>query len=369
MKVDASGQPATLAAEGRGDVRARLDLGPSDEAGARRARAPRFSGRFENGRFRELTVPEHLDAAESSRAGGPPGSGLQDARGGLRARPLPGRRAFDRDGDLRERSRSGGRHASGAEGAARHAARARRDRRLFGRGGRSRPLPRRARRDRGPHALVERPRGTPGRGRGREGVVRARRRTGRASWAETGRALSSRSPRPCSSSSRASKLVLERLGPRVAERERPALREPRGGRRGEDAAGRTEGAGLLPARDDPVERDPAAAGRARERDRQRGGRRPHAPRGGSLRPSRGARDDDVRNLDDELRRHGHPPRAGPRDRVHGGAGRRRRRGPRAAPARRRHEGDLAARRPRPSRWRARRRPRWTGRETARRAPS
>jgi lipopolysaccharide export system protein LptA len=77
MKVAASGQPATLAAEGRGDDPARLDLGPSDEAGARRARAPRFSGRFERGRFRELTVPERLDAAETSAAGGPPGSGLR----------------------------------------------------------------------------------------------------------------------------------------------------------------------------------------------------------------------------------------------------------------------------------------------------
>ncbi|MFI5120714.1 MAG: hypothetical protein ACHQM4_09885 [Thermoanaerobaculia bacterium] len=77
MKVDASGQPATFAAEGGGDTPARLDLGPSAEAGARRARAPRFSGRFEKGRFRELTVPEHLDAAETGVAGGPPGSGLR----------------------------------------------------------------------------------------------------------------------------------------------------------------------------------------------------------------------------------------------------------------------------------------------------
>ena len=122
------------------------------------------------------------------------------ARGGLRARSLPGRRAFDRDGDVRERSGSGGRHASGPEGAARHAARARRDRRLFRRGGRSRPLPRRTRRDCGPHALVERPRGTPGRGRGGEGVVRCPAPDGPASSAETGRALSFRSPRPCSSS-------------------------------------------------------------------------------------------------------------------------------------------------------------------------
>ncbi len=83
MKVDASGQPATLAAEGRGDVSARLDLGPSDEAGARRARAPRFSGRFERGRFRELTVPERLDAAETSRTGGAPGSGLRTLLAGF----------------------------------------------------------------------------------------------------------------------------------------------------------------------------------------------------------------------------------------------------------------------------------------------
>jgi lipopolysaccharide export system protein LptA len=77
MKVDASGQPAALAAEGRGDALARLDLGPSEDAEARRARAPRFSGRFENGRFRELTVPERLESAEAGRAGGSPGSGLR----------------------------------------------------------------------------------------------------------------------------------------------------------------------------------------------------------------------------------------------------------------------------------------------------
>ncbi len=83
MKVDASGQPATLAAEGQADVPARLDLGPSAGEGARRARAQRFSGRFERGRFRELTVPVHLDAAESSRAGGPPGSGLRTLAAGF----------------------------------------------------------------------------------------------------------------------------------------------------------------------------------------------------------------------------------------------------------------------------------------------
>lgn len=77
MKVDGSGQPATLAAEGLPSVPAQLDLGPSPDSGARRARAPRFSGRFEKGRFRELTVPEHLEGAETARAGGPPGSGLR----------------------------------------------------------------------------------------------------------------------------------------------------------------------------------------------------------------------------------------------------------------------------------------------------
>ncbi|HSB63268.1 MAG TPA: hypothetical protein VLJ18_03835 [Thermoanaerobaculia bacterium] len=83
MKVDGSGQPATLAAEGLAGLPAQLDLGPSPESGARRARAPRFSGRFERGRFRELTVPEHLDAAETSRAGGPPGSGLRTLAAGF----------------------------------------------------------------------------------------------------------------------------------------------------------------------------------------------------------------------------------------------------------------------------------------------
>jgi lipopolysaccharide export system protein LptA len=77
IRVDAAGQPAALEATGAAAGLARLDLGPSELAGARRARAPRFSGRFENGRIRELTVPEHLDAAETGRVGGPPGSGLR----------------------------------------------------------------------------------------------------------------------------------------------------------------------------------------------------------------------------------------------------------------------------------------------------
>jgi lipopolysaccharide export system protein LptA len=86
MRVDASGQPTGLEADGGAPGLARLDLGPastSGTAGARRARAPHFSGRFENGRFRELTVPNRLDAAESGRAGGPVGSGLRTLTAGF----------------------------------------------------------------------------------------------------------------------------------------------------------------------------------------------------------------------------------------------------------------------------------------------
>jgi lipopolysaccharide export system protein LptA len=77
IRVDAAGQPSALEAAGPAAGLARLDLAPSVLAGARRARAPRFSGRFENGRIRELTVPERLDAAETGRVGGPAGSGLR----------------------------------------------------------------------------------------------------------------------------------------------------------------------------------------------------------------------------------------------------------------------------------------------------
>ncbi len=92
MRLDASGQPAGLEADGGARGLARLDLGPagasgtsgtSGISGARRALAPHFSGRFENGRFRELTVPERLDAAESGRAGGPAGSGLRTLTAGF----------------------------------------------------------------------------------------------------------------------------------------------------------------------------------------------------------------------------------------------------------------------------------------------
>jgi lipopolysaccharide export system protein LptA len=83
MKVEASGQPAAFEALGNAEAPARFDLGPSASAGARRGRAPRFSGRFENGRLRELTVPERLDAAEAAASGGPPGSGLRTLTAGF----------------------------------------------------------------------------------------------------------------------------------------------------------------------------------------------------------------------------------------------------------------------------------------------
>ena len=89
ISLDASGQPAGLEADGGAAGPARLDLGPAGEpdtsrtSGARRALAPHFSGRFEGRRFRELTVPARLDAAESGRAGGPAGSGLRTLTAGF----------------------------------------------------------------------------------------------------------------------------------------------------------------------------------------------------------------------------------------------------------------------------------------------
>jgi len=81
LSVDADGQPAGF--EASASPTARLDLAPSDSAGARRAEAPRFTGRFEHGRLAELTVPENLRAAESGRTGGPPGSGLRTLSAGF----------------------------------------------------------------------------------------------------------------------------------------------------------------------------------------------------------------------------------------------------------------------------------------------
>jgi lipopolysaccharide export system protein LptA len=81
LQIDPRGQPAGF--EASAASLARLDLAPSATSGARRAHAPRFLGRFENGRLAELTVPEDLHAAESAPAGGPPGSGLRTLAAGF----------------------------------------------------------------------------------------------------------------------------------------------------------------------------------------------------------------------------------------------------------------------------------------------
>jgi lipopolysaccharide export system protein LptA len=81
LLTDAQGQPALF--EASAPSLARLDLAPSAASGARRAEAPRFLGRFESGRLAELTVPENLRAAESSRTGGPPRSGLRTLAAGF----------------------------------------------------------------------------------------------------------------------------------------------------------------------------------------------------------------------------------------------------------------------------------------------
>lgn len=75
LTVDPEGRPAGFEASAAALVT--VDLAPSATSGARRAEAPRFSGRFESGRLAELDVPENLRAAESARSGGPPGSGLR----------------------------------------------------------------------------------------------------------------------------------------------------------------------------------------------------------------------------------------------------------------------------------------------------
>jgi len=80
LEVDPDGQPALFEASAPG--LARVDLAPSGASGARRAEAPRFLGRFEDGHLAELTIPENLRASESSRAGGTPGSGLKSLSAG-----------------------------------------------------------------------------------------------------------------------------------------------------------------------------------------------------------------------------------------------------------------------------------------------
>ena len=80
LSLDTNGQPALFeaSAAGASPARSRAHRDGRREAG----QAPRFSGRFQDGRLSELNVPEDLRAAEASRAGGPPGSGLRTLAAG-----------------------------------------------------------------------------------------------------------------------------------------------------------------------------------------------------------------------------------------------------------------------------------------------
>ncbi len=80
LSLDPRGEPAGFEASAPGG--ARIDLAPTATSGARRAEAPRFSGRFQDGRLSELNVPESLRAAEAGGAGGPPGAGLRTLAAG-----------------------------------------------------------------------------------------------------------------------------------------------------------------------------------------------------------------------------------------------------------------------------------------------
>ncbi len=80
LALDAEGRPASFEASAPGAAQA--DLAPSATSGARRTRAPRFTGRFTGGRLSALDVPEDLFAEESAPAGGPAGSGLRTLRAG-----------------------------------------------------------------------------------------------------------------------------------------------------------------------------------------------------------------------------------------------------------------------------------------------
>jgi lipopolysaccharide export system protein LptA len=81
LALDAEGRPSSFEASASGT--ARVDIGPTETAGARRTESARFLGRFANGRLAELDVPESFRAAESARAGGPPGSGLRTFSAGF----------------------------------------------------------------------------------------------------------------------------------------------------------------------------------------------------------------------------------------------------------------------------------------------
>lgn len=73
---DSTGAPSVVTAE-RSPVPAVLRVGPSGEAGARRAESARFEARFARGKVSELTSPGHVIASETAPASGEAGSGLR----------------------------------------------------------------------------------------------------------------------------------------------------------------------------------------------------------------------------------------------------------------------------------------------------
>ena len=81
LQLDAAGRPAAF--EASAALVARVDLAPTGTSGARRSEAPRFFGRFREGRLSEITVPENLRAVESAKTGGLPGSGLRTLEAGF----------------------------------------------------------------------------------------------------------------------------------------------------------------------------------------------------------------------------------------------------------------------------------------------
>ncbi len=76
LQRDAGGGPVWVEASSVGG-KAQVDVAPSPRLPARRARSPRFTGRFRDGRLAEVDVPAALEAWEAALPGGPPGSGLK----------------------------------------------------------------------------------------------------------------------------------------------------------------------------------------------------------------------------------------------------------------------------------------------------
>ena len=87
------GQPASVEASSAAG-RAQIDTAPAPRLSSRRARAPRFAGRFRDGRLAEIEVPSALEAWEAAAPSGPTGSGLKTLASGS------GRFLFAADGRL-----------------------------------------------------------------------------------------------------------------------------------------------------------------------------------------------------------------------------------------------------------------------------